>query len=211
MQPKEETRPSAILLLGPTGSGKTPLGQLMEKNGLWGCPCLHFDFGQALRTSVRGGGSPLTFEECEFVSHVLNAGALLDDEHFCIALKILKCFLSAHYANRGTIIILNGLPRHIGQAERMQEIARVIAVISLKCAPETVMRRILNDTGGDRTGRVDDSLNEVNRKLALFNLRTAPLIEYYRSKHVGIISIEVGSESAPKEMLLKIEYSAQSN
>jgi len=208
MQPKEEIRQSAVLILGPTGSGKTPLGQMMEKYGLWGFSCLHFDFGQELRNSIRKPNITLLPKEREFVSHVLDAGALLDDEHFPIALKIYEGFLNTHHAGKSTIIVLNGLPRHEGQAERMEEIVRMIAVINLECTPETVMQRILTNAGGDRAGRIDDSLEEVKRKLNLFSLRTAPLAGYYREKHVGIISVEVSAESTPAEMVQKIEYSA---
>ena len=208
MQPIEETRRSSVLLLGPTGSGKTPLGQMLRKNGLWGFSCLHFDFGQELRNSILATNTSLTPKEREFVSHVLNTRVLLDDEHFSIALKIFRGFLYTHDANQRTIIVLNGLPRHEGQAERMEEIVRMLAVINLECTPETVMQRIRTDVGGDRAGRIDDSLEEVKRKLDLFSLRTAPLVGYYRKKHVGIISIEVGAESTPARMLQKIEYSA---
>jgi adenylate kinase family enzyme len=210
MQPKEEIRRSAVLILGPTGSGKTPLGQLMEKQGFWGFPCLHFDFGQELRNSVHSPSS-LAPDERTFVSHVLNTGALLDDEHFPLALKIFQACPASRNADKRTIIVLNGLPRHTGQAESMQEIVRVLAVINLECTPETVMRRISSDTGGDRAGRADDSLEAVKRKLELFNLRTAPLLDYYRSKHVGIISVEVGPESTSAEILAKIEYSASAD
>jgi adenylate kinase family enzyme len=142
MQPKEETRRGAVLLMGPTGSGKTPLGQLMESRGLWGFPCLHFDFGHELRNSVVSPGTFLSGDEREFVTHVLNAGALLDDEHFPLALKIFEGFINSHNPDRRTIIVLNGMPRHTGQAERMQELVRMLAVVSLECPPETVVRRI---------------------------------------------------------------------
>ena len=46
-------RPSAILLLGPTGSGKTPLGELMERRGFGGRRCRHFDLGDRLRRFVQ--------------------------------------------------------------------------------------------------------------------------------------------------------------
>lgn len=157
---------------------------------------------------MRASNTSLTPKDREFVSHVLNTGALLDDEHFPIALKIFQGFLNTHDADKRTIIVLNGLPRHEGQAESMEEIVRMLAVINLECTPETVMQRIRTDAGGDRAGRIDDSLEEVKRKLDLFSLRTAPLVGYYRNKHVGIISVEVGAESAPAEMLQKIEYSA---
>ena len=44
----------AILLLGPTGSGKSPLGDELEANGLNGRRCLHFDFGRRLRRAAEG-------------------------------------------------------------------------------------------------------------------------------------------------------------
>jgi adenylate kinase family enzyme len=208
MQPKEETRPSAILLLGPTGSGKTPLGQLLEKHGLWGFPCLHFDFGQELRNSILLSNRSLTAAEREFVSQVLKVGALLDDEHFPLALKIFRGFIVSRKSDKRTIIILNGMPRHTAQAEGMQEVVRMLAIVSLECTPETVMRRISTDAGGDRAGRTDDSPTEIKKKLELFNLRTAALLDYYRTRHVGIISIEAGPLTTSNEMLRIVEHSA---
>jgi adenylate kinase family enzyme len=204
MQPKEETRYSAVLLLGPTGAGKTPLGQLMERQGLWGLRCLHFDFGHELRSSINEN-QVLTGPERGVVAQMLRTGALLENEHFPIALELLDDFVRRNHAGLRTLIVLNGLPRHIGQAERMNEVVRMMAVISLECTPETILYRIANNSGGDRTGRMDDSLVEVTRKLELFNQRTAPLLDYYRSHHVGIISVEVGPVSTADEMLAKIE------
>ncbi len=45
-------RNAAILLLGPTGTGKTPLGNVLAVRGWRGLPCLHFDFGANLRELV---------------------------------------------------------------------------------------------------------------------------------------------------------------
>jgi hypothetical protein len=39
----------AILPLGPTGSGKTPLGDYLEERGLFGRRCVHFDFGEKFK------------------------------------------------------------------------------------------------------------------------------------------------------------------
>ena len=204
VQPKEEKRHSAVLLLGPTGSGKTPLGQLLERQGLWGLRCLHFDFGHELRSSV-SENQVLTGPEREVVAQMLLTGALLEDEHFPIARKLLDDFILRNHADRQTLIILNGLPRHVGQALCMEKVVRMQAVISLECTPETILYRIANNSGGDRTDRVDDSLAEVTRKLELFKERTALLVDYYRSRHVGVISVEVGPVSTAAEMLAKIE------
>ena len=206
VQPKEETRYSAVLLLGPTGSGKTPLGQLLERRGLWGLRCLHFDFGHELRHSVRQDSLVLSDAERELVARMLRTGALMEDEHFPVALKIFQGFLNSHNADKRTLIILNGLPRHVGQAERMQEVVRMLAVISLECTPETVMQRISVNAGGDRAGRIDDSLAGVKRKLKLFKECTTPLIDYYGARHVGIITVEVGPTSTAADMLDRIEH-----
>ena len=206
MQPKVETRHSAVLLLGPTGCGKTPLGQLLERRGLWSLHCLHFDFGYELRQSIRKDSQVLTATERELVARMLRTGALLEDEHFPVAFKIFQGFLTSHNVDRRMLIVLNGLPRHTGQAEHMKEVVRMQAVISLECTPEAVMQRIDMDAGGDRAGRMDDSLEEVQRKLELFRQRTAPLVDYYKTRHVGIISIEIGATSSAADTLEKIEH-----
>lgn len=204
MQPKQEKRFSGILLLGPTGSGKTPLGELLQARGLWGLRCLHFDFGHELRSSANNQDCTLSPVEREVILRMLKAGALLEDEHFPIAQKLLDDFMRRNQADRETLIVLNGLPRHLGQAEHLQEIVRLLAVISLECTPETVRYRIANNSGGDRTDRVDDSLAEVQRKLELFRQRTAPLLGYYRTRHVAIIPVVVRSATTPEDVLLEI-------
>ena len=78
-------------------------------------------------------------------------------------------------------MVLNGLPRHVGQAEGLESLVDVRVVVHLSCTAEDVVRRIASNVGGDRTGRVDDDLAAVRRKLAVFAERTAPLLDHYRS------------------------------
>ena len=90
------TRHRAILLLGPTGSGKTPLGDLIERRGLAGAPCLHFDFGANLRRIVERDrpDEHLGREEIDFLRRVLPSGALLENERFSIAERVLRSLLA---------------------------------------------------------------------------------------------------------------------
>jgi adenylate kinase len=190
----------AVLLVGPTGSGKTPLGELLEKRGFWDMKCLHFDFGQQLRSSVVRQRTPLNREEIAIVREALRSNALLGDEHFSIALKLFQDYLSLHQAGRSEIIMLNGLPRHEGQAAAMDGAVEMLAVLQLRATPEAVRERIRKNTGRDRRGRTDDSLQEVQRKLRLYELKTLPLVEYYSARGVRLLSYDVAAATSAIEI-----------
>ena len=186
----------AILLVGPTGSGKTPFGAFCEENGIHRRPCIHFDFGAELRriaacTDMAPGFS---CDDLTFIRQVLTEGRLLENEHFHIAKKIIHLFLQEKHRSADSFILLNGLPRHIGQARDMEAIVDVREVICLACRPEVVYDRIRRNTGGDRIGRTDDALNAIQNKLAVFQDRTVPLLEHYRNKGAKITDITIDSD-----------------
>jgi adenylate kinase len=185
----------AILIVGPTGSGKSPLGDLLQARGLGGKRCFHFDFGANLREVAEASfpREPLTDDDVETIRSVLGSGALLEDDQFHIAKKILLGFISKKGVGEDSIIILNGLPRHIGQAGMIDSIIKIERVICLECSPEVVAERIRINTGGDRTHRTDDSLDEIRNKLDIFRERTAPLVGHYRSKgsEISLIDIDI--------------------
>ena len=189
-----------ILLLGPTGAGKTPLGEILEKRGLWGRKCLHFDFGQQLRSSVVRQSTPLNREEMAVVRAVVKANALLEDEHFPIAMKLLQDYLALHQAARSEIVLLNGLPRHDGQARMMDGYIEMLGMIRLDCAPEVVRVRIKANAGRDRKRRVDDSLAEIERKLKIYEKRTLPLFRYYQDRGVRVFTYSVGPDTSSVDL-----------
>ncbi len=165
------TKPPARALLGSTGSGKTPLGELLARSGLAGTTCMHFDFGENLRQIVRRNQPDEIFPQTEidFLHSVLDAGALLEDEHFSIAERILRSFLTLRRADENSLVLLNGLPRHVGQADAVGNIVDVQSVVHLACSPETVVARIGRNTGGDRGDRIDDEIEAVRNKLELYS------------------------------------------
>lgn len=188
---------NAILLIGPTGSGKTPLGEILESQGLHGRRCLHFDFGQNLR---QVNTDTLNGEELEVVARSLETGSLLEDEHFPIARKILLAFLDKRNIGKDDIVIINGLPRHAGQAEGVDAILNVQSVVYLSCSPEIVYKRIHSNAGGDRTDRIDDDIESIKRKLDIFTERTAPLLEHYRQRGAKIETIEIAATTTAKDV-----------
>ena len=206
---------NAILLIGPTGSGKTPLGQMLEARGLARRRCLHLDFGELLRRAAGGEGpQTLSREDVEFVRDVLHAGALLENEHFHIARKLVADLLDRAEIGDDDLVVLNGLPRHVDQGRCVEEIFRVTVVVDLVCSGQTVLRRIGTNVAGDRTGRTDDDHRAVENKLALFAERTRPLVDYFRQGGARVIAIPIGPETtagdawqALNEMLQPTEHS----
>lgn len=193
----------AILLLGPTGSGKTPLGQLIHDRGIAGGRCVHFDFGENLRQIVADDrpDQVVSRDDIEFLRGVLQTGVLLEDRDFPIAERVLRRFLSRHgVTDAGSMVVLNGLPRHVGQADSMAAILDVGTVVYLRCSAETVLARIAANTGGDRTERTDDRMADVRHKLDIFAERTAPLADFYRSNGARVIRLPVGADTTPEQM-----------
>ncbi|MDA8240126.1 MAG: nucleoside monophosphate kinase [Nitrospiraceae bacterium] len=193
----------AMLLIGPTGVGKTPFGWYLETRGLGGGRrCLHFDFGHQLRAISGHGTTPDGFlrEELSFIRDVLEKGLLLENEHFPIAEKIIEMFLRDRDFSKTDILVLNGLPRHTDQARDMDRTVKTEAVIVLDCEAEEVFRRIAENTGGDRSGRTDDNIEMVRRKLDIFHERTAPLIGHYAAAGCDVFRLKVTASSTVEDV-----------
>lgn len=193
---------SSLLLIGPTGSGKTPLGDHLERHGLAGRRCWHFDFGARLRSLAQAQApfDPFSPEDITYIREVLAANRLLDNDHFYIALRLLRLFIREKGVAPADLIILNGLPRHVDQARQLAALVRVERVVYLECPPETVWHRIRRDTGGDRRGRTDDSLAEVQNKLAIFRERTFTLLDYYRRNGIPVSTVPVTAAQTPDQL-----------
>lgn len=170
----------AVLLLGPTGAGKSPLGDLIASCGFLGKRSHHLDFGSELR-SIASGVCASFFSpvEQDFIRGVLEHGLLLENDRFSLVRKIFTYFLVRSRFCSGDILFLNGIPRHEGQAFDVSSIAKVHALVVLECSAASVFCRIEKNTGGDRSGRDDDRLQLIEKKLRLFFERTAPLIDHY--------------------------------
>lgn len=203
-------RQPALLLLGPTGSGKTPLGRLLESRGLCGTPHVHFDFGESLRRIVADDrpNEAVSRADIEFLHGVLASGSLLEDEQFPLAERILRAFLSGRQVCGSTRVVLNGLPRHAGQANAIDAMLDVRLVVRLDCDADAVMRRLANNVGGDRDGRSDDDCERVRKKLDIFYERTSPLVEHYRQRGAKILAITIAPTTTAEDAWAAMEQAA---
>ncbi|MFA4973176.1 MAG: hypothetical protein WC683_11220 [bacterium] len=118
----------ALLLIGPTGSGKSPLGAMLEKRTGW----VHFDFSHELRSIVRGASDhDLTEEEIAYISNLLSRHEPFSDDKSHTMKKIVGSFIKKNSGAPG--VILNGLPRHIKQAKDIDDLIEVkkVAVLNV--------------------------------------------------------------------------------
>ncbi len=196
----------AILLLGPTGVGKSPLGDTVAFSGLFGRLCHHLDFGSELRNAVSDleRSRRYTAAELDFIHGVLERGLLLENEHFPLARKIISLFLDRAGFSQHDLLVLNGIPRHEGQARDIETIATIHASVILDCSAEDVYCRIQENVGGDRTERVDDDLELIGKKLVIFHERTAPLINHYERLRCKIYRITVQNTMTPADAYLSL-------
>lgn len=195
----------AVLLIGPTGSGKTPLGNYISRHGLWNKTFAHFDFGELLRqTAAKKRQCKMSTTDLTLLKTILDSGALLEKDTFYLAEKIIAQFNESTDAE---FILLNGLPRHVQQAEDVAPHFDIQFVIHLRCTAEVVLERILSNKGKDRTDRTDDSLDLVKKKLEIFATRTTPLISYFENLGAKIVDIGIHPNSQPATLVEDIQRS----
>ncbi|MCX7872967.1 MAG: nucleoside monophosphate kinase [Caldimicrobium sp.] len=180
----------SILLLGPTGSGKSPLGTELEKRGILGKRVLHFDFGENLRKAAQGA-LHLSNEDKLLINNILKEARLLKPEEFYLAQNILYSFLHHKHFDEADILVLNGLPRNLFQATELESKIKVILVINLTIDVKSLIIRLATDPAGDRIHREDDKLEYVRKKLKWFKKETLPLIEFYRERGANLVELPV--------------------
>ncbi len=152
-----------ILLLGPQGSGKGTQAQKLSE--LLGVPAL--SMGQLLRDVVASGNAL-----GERVAEVINAGRLVSDE---IALDVLKHRLEMEDAQHG--YVLDGYPRNMAQMNAYEALERPTDVIVLLVPREESLKRLMKRAVIE--GRADDTPELIDRRLAIYEEETKPVIERY--------------------------------
>ncbi len=213
MNPTYSFPVDAALLLGPTGSGKSPLGEYIARSGFFGKHAIHLDFGAELRSLLSyNGPSPFySASEISFVKGVLEQGLLLENQHFPLARKIIGSFLDRSGFSSNDVLVLNGIPRHAGQAKDIATVAAIRTLVLLECSPDSVFCRLRDNVGGDRTGRSDDDGSLVDAKLRLFHERTAPLVDHYRKAGTTIIPAKISDRTTAEEAYRQISLPAPGN
>jgi adenylate kinase len=169
----------------------------------------HFDFGAELRAAAAGERG-LPPDDVALVRRLLDAHALLPNERFDLAGRLLDAFGGCTGLDPARErLVLNGLPRHVGQARALaRRGVRIEHVVVFECDAAVCRARVVRRRGGeglDHAGREDDSPDAVARKLAIFREQTAPLIAHYQAEpDVAVHRVAVAAETRDEALSRRI-------
>lgn len=156
-----------LIFLGPPGAGKGTQAQTLahHKN------IPHISTGDMLRGAMRER-SPLGIKAQSYVDR----GELVPDQ---LIQDMAEERLSQSDTNLGWI--LDGFPRTVSQAQFLDELLQKmgsngVQVINLEVPDEVLIERLLG------RGRPDDTQEVIRRRLEVYRLQTAPLIDFYRDR-----------------------------
>lgn len=161
-----------IIICGAPGSGKGTQSQLIvEKYGLQ-----HLSTGDLLRREIATGS-----DFGKQIDAIISKGNLVPDD---IMLHLIDQYIDQLPADcKG--VIFDGYPRTVKQAqelERLLEQKKQSAVmIDLWVEEEELIKRLLNR--GKTSGRSDDNLETIKKRLEVFHTTTKPVCAYYHGLH----------------------------
>ena len=193
-----------IILLGAPGSGKgTQAKKLMDD---FGFP--QISTGNLLRQAIADGT-----EIGKQAKAIMAAGNLVSDE---IVLDLIRVSLDSPSSHSG--FILDGYPRNIAQAESLDELLTSINqpldhAVLIDVDSDTLVKRlsgrrmcsltgkVLNiyysdqseideclNAGGELIQRSDDNIESITNRINVYREQTEPLLEYYKSRGLLVIT-----------------------
>jgi len=214
------------VVLGKQGAGKGT--QCLRLSHHYVVP--HIATGDMLRAAVKAG-TPLGRR----AKALMDRGELLPDD--LIMEMVAERLEEPDVRARG--FILDGCPRTIHQAETLEEILRpahLDLVIDLDVPTGLVLRRlaarrvcedcganyslsqpptvkwICDVCGGEVVHREDDTEEAIQRRLELYENQTAPLVAWYRERHLLARVSGVGAPDVVLGRLVKaVDRSRQAN
>jgi adenylate kinase len=182
-----------LMFLGPPGAGKgTQAQSLAEKLGI-----PQISTGDMLREQVRNL-TPLGKKAKEY----MDAGEYVPDD---VIIAMVKERAARPDAKNG--FILDGFPRTSAQAETLESFASLDAVLNICVREDILIKRLsgrlvcrvcsatyhesmLHDRStcpkcsGETYVRDDDKEETVKKRIAVYNEKTQPLIDYYARKGI---------------------------
>ena len=162
-----------VLIFGAPGSGKgTQSEELIRRYGF-----RHISTGELLRAEIKD-----QTELGQAAAGYINEGHLVPDS---LIVDMMEKLISTLAGAEG--IIFDGFPRTIPQAEAMETMLarhgwKVDIVLNLQVPEEMLVERLLNR--GKISGRSDDNIETIRKRLEVYTNETAALVDFYTRKNV---------------------------
>jgi adenylate kinase len=180
------------ILFGAPGSGKGTQGRTLGSiPRFYHCPC--GDVFRSIDTRTKVGKAFLEYS---------SRGQLVPDD---ITVELWKEAIDAAVDSHQfkpdiDILVLDGIPRNVGQAKIMDELIDVMRVFHLSCPNrESLFTRLRKRALKDN--RLDDANEEViNRRLAIYEEESKPVLGYYGKDRITCID----ATEPPAKVLLHI-------
>lgn len=157
-----------IILGGAPGSGKGTISEIIcDKYGLQ-----HLSTGDVLRAEIKSG-SALGKE----IDAIISKGNLVPDSKM---IDLIENFLNGLSADCEGVVF-DGFPRTVDQAKALTDLLNQhkmkIVMLDLFAEEETIIARLLHR--GETSGRADDNLETIQKRLQVYKEQTKPVCEYY--------------------------------
>lgn len=161
-----------IILCGAPGSGKGTQSELIvNKYGLE-----HLSTGELLREEIATGS-----DFGKKIDALISKGNLVPDD---IMLQLIDQYLNNLPADSKGVIY-DGFPRTIHQAQAfdqlLQKRGQEALMIDLIVDENDLIERLL--LRGKTSGRADDNLETIKKRLVVFHERTEPQRQFYKEKN----------------------------
>lgn len=159
-----------LVIFGAPGSGKgTQSEKLIDRYGLH-----HISTGELLRDNIARGT-----KLGKVADIYISKGLLIPDE---LMIDVLEDTILRNPECLKKGIIFDGFPRTVAQAEALKGMlakmgTEIHAVVGLEVDENELVDRMLQR--GKESGRSDDNIDTIKKRLEVYHKQTAPLREYY--------------------------------
>ncbi len=158
-----------IVIFGAPGSGKGTQSDLIESK----YHLKHISTGELLRSEIERDS-----EEGRIANNLISKGNLVPDD---LIIGLLKKKIESSPSRTG--YIFDGFPRTVAQAEALDKMLsergeKVNVLLDLEVNEKILIERLLNR--GKTSGRSDDNLDTIKKRLQIYHEVTMPVMDYYK-------------------------------
>ncbi len=171
-----------VVIFGAPGSGKGTQSELIIKK--YGFK--HFSTGDILRKQIAAES-----ELGKIAKTFIDRGQLVTDE---LIIDMIAKELDTVKDASG--IIFDGFPRTYAQAEALKKILNekgtdVTVMLNIQVDDDELIKRLLER--GKVSGRSDDNLETITKRIQTYYNQTAPVIDFYQNEGTAVDIKGVGS------------------